>query len=67
VLHYIRLERFAAGKHSSLLDQFVSYEENEVLWIRPQIHKYETKYKMAGHYKHDGLQDHGINYVHKKF
>ncbi len=23
-------------KHSSLLGQFVSYEENEVLWIRPQ-------------------------------
>ncbi len=24
-------------KHSSLLGQFISYEENEVLWIRPQI------------------------------
>ncbi len=23
-------------KHSSLLGQFVSYEENKVLWIRPQ-------------------------------
>ncbi len=24
-------------KHSSLLGQFISYEENEVLWIRPQV------------------------------
>ncbi len=31
VLHYTRLERLARGKHSSLLDPFVSYEENEVL------------------------------------
>jgi hypothetical protein len=23
----------AAHKHSSLLDQFITYEENEVLWI----------------------------------
>ncbi len=37
MLHYIRLSRFAYNKHSSLLDQFVSYEENEVLWIQPQM------------------------------
>ncbi len=36
VLHYIKLSRFATDKHSILLDQFISYEENEVLWIRPQ-------------------------------
>jgi hypothetical protein len=36
VLHYIRLLKFANNKHSSLLDQLVSYEENEVLWIQPQ-------------------------------
>jgi hypothetical protein len=30
MLHKARLERFATGKHSSLLDPFVSYEENEV-------------------------------------
>ena len=35
VLLYTRLERLATDKHSSLLDPFVSYEENEVLWIRP--------------------------------
>ncbi len=31
VLHNTRLERFATDKHYSLLDPFVSYEENEVL------------------------------------
>jgi len=36
VLHYTRLRRLAGDKHSSLLDPFVSYEENEVLWIWPQ-------------------------------
>ncbi len=36
MLHYIRLLKFANNKHSSLLDQLVSYEENEVLWIQPQ-------------------------------
>jgi hypothetical protein len=36
VLHYIRQERFAADKQPSLLDQFVSYEENEMLWILTQ-------------------------------
>jgi hypothetical protein len=30
VLHYIRLERHTSDKHSSLLDPFISYEENEV-------------------------------------
>jgi hypothetical protein len=30
-LHLIRLQRFATDKHSSLLDQFINYEENEVL------------------------------------
>jgi hypothetical protein len=30
VLCYNRLERFASNKHSSLLDPFVSYEENKV-------------------------------------
>ncbi len=27
----------AMDKHSSLLDQFVIYQENEVLWIWPQV------------------------------
>jgi hypothetical protein len=31
MLHYIRLERLASCKHSSLLDPIESYEENEVL------------------------------------
>jgi hypothetical protein len=31
VLHNIWLERFAADKHSSLLDPFLSYKENKVL------------------------------------
>ncbi len=26
-----------SDKHSNLLGQFLSYEENEVLWIRTQI------------------------------
>jgi hypothetical protein len=29
------MERIANDKHSSLLGLFVSYEENEALWIRP--------------------------------
>ncbi len=31
VLHYISLEMFVSDKYSSLLDSFLSYEENEVL------------------------------------
>ncbi len=30
------MERLASDKHSNLLSLFISYEENEVLWIRPQ-------------------------------
>ncbi len=29
--NYTRVEKLASDKHSSLLGQFVSYEENEVL------------------------------------
>jgi hypothetical protein len=29
VLHYVRLERLASDKHSSLLDSLVSYKVNE--------------------------------------
>jgi hypothetical protein len=36
VLHYTRLEKLARDKHSSLVDPFVSNEENKVLWKRPQ-------------------------------
>jgi hypothetical protein len=36
VLHYTKLERLARDKHSGLLGQPVSYEENEVLWIWPR-------------------------------
>ncbi len=31
-----KLEGLAKNKHSSLLGPFVSYEENEVLWMRTQ-------------------------------
>jgi hypothetical protein len=31
VLHNTRLQRLAIGKHSNLLDPFLSYEEYEVL------------------------------------
>jgi hypothetical protein len=37
VLHYNRLESLASNKHSNLLGLlglFLSYDENEVLWIR---------------------------------
>ncbi len=37
VLNYTRLERLAKNKHSNIYDLFVSYEENEVLWIKPHI------------------------------
>ncbi len=36
VLYYTMVEKLANDKHSSLLVQFVGYEENEVLWIRLQ-------------------------------
>ncbi len=36
VLHYIKVERLATDKYTTLLDPFISYKENEVLWIRPQ-------------------------------
>ncbi len=39
MLHYIKLDRFATDKHSSLLDQFISYKENEVLWMQYQVAK----------------------------
>jgi hypothetical protein len=35
VVHYIRLENLYCDKNSSLLEEFVSYKENEVMWIRP--------------------------------
>ncbi len=31
VLHYSKIERVAKDKHSSLLDLFISYKENELL------------------------------------
>ncbi len=31
-----RLEKLARDKHSSLLGPFIGYEENELLWVRPQ-------------------------------
>ncbi len=34
VLHYNRVEMLVRNKHSSLLDLFVSYTKNDVLWIR---------------------------------
>jgi hypothetical protein len=34
--HHNEYERLAADKHTSLLDPFVSYDENEVLWIWTQ-------------------------------
>ncbi len=34
MLHYTKLEKLAKEKYSSLLVPFVSYEENEVLWLR---------------------------------
>ncbi len=36
MLCYTRLEMLARDECSSLLGPFISYEENEVLWIRPQ-------------------------------
>ncbi len=35
VLHYSRQEKITRDKSSSLLCTILSYEENEVLWIRP--------------------------------
>ncbi len=40
VLNYSRLEKLVREKHSSLLEQFVSYEKNEGLWIDTQVFYY---------------------------
>ncbi len=37
VLHYNRVEVLVRDKHSRLLEPFVSYAKNEVLWIRTVI------------------------------
>ncbi len=34
LFHITKLEGFTSAKHSNLLGQLLSYEENEVLWIR---------------------------------
>jgi hypothetical protein len=34
LFHNTKLERLTIDKHSNLFGQFLSYEENEVLWIR---------------------------------
>ncbi len=36
-LHYTNLERVANDKYFSLAGSYVSFKENEGLWIRPQI------------------------------
>ncbi len=35
MIHNSKLERFGRDKHSCLLGLFISYKENEVLWIQP--------------------------------
>jgi hypothetical protein len=35
VLHFTRIERLAKDNHDSLMGPFVSYKENELLWIWP--------------------------------
>ncbi len=72
MLHYIRVERFAAGKHSSLLDQFLSYKENEVLQIWTYLQPYEwaqlarvpNYIRMQRFYavKHSSLLDQFVSY-----
>ncbi len=36
-----KLEMLVVYKHSSLLDPFLRYEENEVLWIWPPLATYD--------------------------
>ncbi len=38
VSFYTKVERLARDKHSSSLVQFISYKENEVLWILPLLY-----------------------------
>ncbi len=45
MLQYTRMEWFVGDKPSSLLDPFISYEENEVFWIHHQLHSYEGTHK----------------------
>ncbi len=39
MFHNTRLERLVSNKHSNLLGLFISYDENEVLWILSQNNK----------------------------
>ncbi len=45
LLHNSRLKRLTSDKHSNLLGQFLSYEENVVLWILTQGHSKKLSYK----------------------
>ncbi len=47
VLHYTRLKRFARDKHSSLSGPFISYEENEVLWMQLLVQIQNTSFFFA--------------------
>ncbi len=64
VLHYTRLESLARDKSSSPLGPFVSYEENEVLWIWSQ--KLELSQHLERSKKLIGRL-HSGNYVIKLF
>ncbi len=37
MLNYTKQERLATDEHSGFLGPFVSYEENELLWINYQV------------------------------
>ncbi len=39
LFHNTKLKRLTSNKHPNLLGQFLSYEENEVLWIRTLFYK----------------------------
>jgi hypothetical protein len=43
MLYKTTLERLAGNNHSSLLKPYVSYEENEELWIQPLISNFYYK------------------------
>ncbi len=60
MLHHTRREKLTRNKYSSFFSSFVSYEENEVLWIRPQVlnhWRWKESFMTTGSRKYPKLEE----------
>ncbi len=53
MLHYIKIKKLVTDKQFSLLNLFLSYEENEVLWRRYDYKQNDIQHNDT---KHKGLK-----------